>query len=68
MGRCGGIQGYCALVEKQITVLKSKINRLKGDPSDVTQLTLMNTKAELETHLEASSWWTFRILNKGEQD
>jgi hypothetical protein len=28
----------------------------------------MNTKAELERHLEEYSWWTFRILNKGEGD
>jgi hypothetical protein len=68
MGCHGGILGYCALVEKQITVLKLKIDQLKGDPLDVTRLMLINTKAKLETHLEASSWWTFRILNKGEQD
>jgi hypothetical protein len=68
MGRRGGIEGYCAMVEKQITALKSKINRLKGDPSDVTRHTLINTKAELERHLEESSWWMFRVLNKSEGD
>jgi hypothetical protein len=68
MGRRGGVEGYCAMVAKQITALKSKIDRLKGDPSDVTRHTLMNTKAELERHLEESSWWTFRVLNKGEGD
>jgi hypothetical protein len=67
MGCRGGILRYCALVEKQITALKSKIDQLKGNPSDVTRLSLTNTKAELEIHLEASSWWTFRILAKGEQ-
>jgi hypothetical protein len=56
MGRCGGIEGYCAMVEKQITGLKSKINRLKWDPSDVTWHTLKSAMKRNSSCVSQRLW------------
>lgn len=65
MGRRGGVQGYCAELDKEIRMLNAKIDRLKGEKSSTARLAAISQRDELQDHLDESSWWTFRVLNRG---
>ena len=65
MGCCGGVKGYCAELDKEIHMLNTKIDRLKGEKWSTARLAAISQRDELQHHLDKLSWWTFRVLNQG---
>ena len=65
MGHCGGVQGYCAKLDKEIHMLNTKIDRFKGEKLLTAGLAVISQRDELQLRLDESSWWTFCVLNQG---